>query len=69
MVSDPRNKVDDKTGVNIFEKNAKKKPEDKTRSHPITVPVGGSYKSDPKALNSAWSVLILWKIGSTQIQV
>ena len=29
----------------------------------------GGYKSDLKALNRAWSVLILWEIGSTQIQV
>ena len=30
---------------------------------------GGSYKSNLKALNSNWSVLILWAIVSTHIQV
>ena len=43
--------------------------EEKTRSQPITVLVGGGYKSDIKALNSTWSTIILWEIVSTQIQV
>ena len=45
----------------------------KRKSRPEAIPLwfwwGGGYKSDLKALNSAWSVLILWAIGSTQIQV
>ena len=65
----PTNKAQETEGFQIPGIRLKKKQKPISEASPLRFRWGGGYKSDLKALNSAWSVLILWDIGSTQIQV